>query len=275
METLPCKNITLTLDRPLVMGVLNVTPDSFSDGGEFFTSEAAIAHAKKMAEEGTDIIDIGGESTRPGSVRISAQEELSRVIPVIDVLLKELNIPLSIDTTKPEVAEECLRRGVHILNDVTGLRNKEMVRVAATYNVPTIVMHMQGTLETMQIHPSYTNVVEDIKIYLGKQAQKAKEAGITYIIIDPGIGFGKTLEHNLAIIKHLQEFKTLGYPLLIGPSRKTFIGKILNAEPDNRLEGTLAAVTACVLNGADIIRVHDVKTCKRAIQIAHAIRNQE
>lgn len=273
MNTIICKDIVLTLDRPLLMGILNVTPDSFSDGGKFFSPESAVAHAKQMAIDGADIIDIGGESTKPGSERISPKEELRRVMPVIKILLEELHVPLSIDTMKPEVAEECLKLGVHILNDVTGLRNEHMMKVAARYNVPTIIMHMQGTPETMQISPSYTYIIEDIKTYLETQAQKAKEAGIKQIIIDPGIGFGKTIEHNLSIIKHLQTFRELGYPLLIGPSKKGFIGKILNLDADQRLEGTIAAVTACILNGADIIRVHDVQVCKRAITIANAIKS--
>lgn len=273
MKTIVCRDITLALERPLIMGVLNVTPNSFNDGGKFFSPKATITHAKQMIADGADIIDIGGESTRPGSVRISKEEELRRIIPIIELLLKEPPIPISIDTMKPEVAEECLKRGVHILNDITGLRNERMIKVAARYNVPTIIMHMQGTPETMQINPAYTDVIEEIKIYLETQAQKAKEAGIDQIIIDPGIGFGKTVEHNLTIIKHLQTFKELGYPLLIGPSRKAFIGKILNLDVDQRLEGTLAAVTACVLNGADILRVHDVKECKRAIAIADAIKS--
>jgi len=265
--------MVLSLEHPLVMGVLNVTPDSFSDGGQFFSPDKAIAHAKQMVKNGADIIDIGGESTRPRSKRISKEEELRRVLPVIDILLKEPQIPLSIDTIKPEVADECLKLGVHILNDVTGLRNEQMIEVAARYNVPTIIMHMQGTPETMQVHPTYGEVIEDIKTHLKEQAQKAQAAGISQVIIDPGIGFGKTVEHNLAIIKNLRSFKELGYPLLVGPSRKTFMGKILNLEAQDRLEGTLAAVTACVLNGADILRVHDVKECKRAITIAHAIKS--
>lgn len=274
MTTIAFKNLTLKLDRPLIMGILNVTPDSFSDGGKFFSPEKAIAHARQMIADGADIIDIGGESTRPNSIRISADEELRRVLPVLKVLLKETSVPISIDTMKPEVADRCLGAGAHMLNDVTGLRNQEMVNIAAKHNVPTIIMHMQGTPETMQLNPTYKNVVSDIKRYLKTQAKKAKAAGIEQIIIDPGIGFGKTIEHNLTIIKHLSKFKGLGYPLLIGPSRKSFIGKILNiGVPQHRLEGTLAAVTACVLNGADIIRLHDVKECKRAATIAHEIKN--
>src|SRR3989338_1524750 len=271
MDTIRCKNYVLHLNCTLIMGILNVTPDSFSDGGNFFSPEKAIAHAKQMAEEGADIIDIGGESTRPGSEPISVEEELRRVIPIIEVLLHEVKIPLSIDTMKPEVAEECLKRGVHMLNDVTGLRNPKMVKIAAKYGVPTIIMHMQGERKTMQENPHYDEVADNIKSYLQAQAEQATKAGISQIIIDPGIGFGKTVGHNLLLLKNLSKFKELGFPVLIGPSRKSYLGKILGSEVDDRLEGTLAAVTVCVLNGADIIRVHDVKECKKAVVVAGAI----
>lgn len=268
-----CKNHTLKLDHPLIMGVLNVTPDSFSDGGKFFDQKAAIKHAQQMIKDGADIIDVGGESTRPDSEPVSKEEELRRVLPLIKAL-KDSPVPLSIDTMKPEVADAALNAGASILNDVTGLRNQEMVKIAAKHNVPTIIMHMLCTPKTMQANPEYKDVVKEVKSYLKTQAEKAKAAGITQIIIDPGIGFGKTVEHNLQLIKHIPEFKKLGYPVLMGPSRKSFIGKLLNIDnPEDRLEGTLAAVTACVLNGADILRVHDVKECKRAIQIAHAIKS--
>lgn len=264
----------LKFDRPLIMGVLNITPDSFSDGGKFLDPQTAIAHAKQMAADGADIIDIGGESTRPGSIRITAKEELDRVIPVLRVLVKELNTAISIDTMKPEVANECFQLGAHILNDVTGLRNEEMIKVAAKHNVPTIIMHMQSTPETMQENPTYHDVVQDIKTYLKTRAQKAKEAGIQQIIIDPGIGFGKTVEHNLQILKRLHEFQDLGYPILVGPSRKTFIGKLTgDLPPTERLEGTLAAVAIAIFNGANMIRAHDAKETKRAVQIATAIKN--
>ena len=271
MKSIKCRNYTLMLDHPIIMGILNVTPDSFSDGGRFLSPEAAISHAKQMVADGAEIIDIGGESTRPGSDPVPAEEELHRVIPVVDALLREVDVPISIDTMKPEVADACLKLGVHILNDVTGLRNPDMIKIAAKYNIPTIIMHMKGMPKTMQLESSYDNVIEDIKSYLQQQAIKAKATGISQIILDPGIGFGKTVEHNLTIIKNLLQFKKLGYPLLIGPSRKSFIGKILDLDVDNRLEGTIAAVTAAVFYGADIIRVHDVKECKRAAMLASAI----
>lgn len=273
MHIITCKEVTLTLDRPLIVGILNVTPDSFSDGGKFYKPDAAIAHAKQMIRYGADIIDIGGESTRPDSERISTEEELRRLLPVLNALVSKVKVPISIDTMKAEVAEECIKQGAHMINDVSGLRSEKMVEVIARHKVPVIIMHMAGTPETMQENPSYTNVIGEIKEYLKAQAEKAKAAGIEQIIIDPGIGFGKTLEHNLSLIKNLNEFKALGYPLLIGPSRKSFIGSILNLDVDDRLEGTLAAVTACILGGADIIRVHDVKECKRAAMVADTIKN--
>ena len=256
----------MDLSKPLIMGILNVTPDSFSDGGKFNSVENAISHAKQMLEEGADIIDVGGESTRPGSDPVSLEEELARVIPVIDELLK-LDTTISIDTTKPEVAEECLKRGVHILNDVTGLRDPKMLEVAAKYDVPVIIMHMLGEPKTMQNDIHYDDVVVEIKCYLQIQATKAKQAGISHIILDPGIGFGKTVEHNYEIIRRLAEFTELGYPVLVGPSRKSFLG----GDIKDRLPGTIAAVTACILNGAKIVRVHDVKECAQAIKIAQKL----
>jgi len=273
MNKLICKKYVLSLQKPLIMGILNVTPDSFSDGGKYMTVEKAVDQAKKMVSEGADIIDIGGESTRPGSEAVRIEEELRRVLPVVDRLLKEISVPISIDTMKPEVADECLYRGVHILNDITGLRNEEMTKVAAHYNVPVIIMHMQGTPKVMQEKPHYNDVIKEIKNYLQKQAREAQKRGISQVIIDPGIGFGKTVEHNLLILKHLREFKMLDYPLLVGLSRKSFIGKILDLPVEDRLEGTLTAITACLLNGADIVRVHDVKECKRVLKVVGAIRD--
>ena len=272
MKAIHCKKHVLKLDHTLIIGILNVTPDSFSDGGRFLNPAAAIKHAQQMMADGADIIDVGGESTRPGSEPVPIKEELRRVAPVIKELVK-LKILVSIDTMKPEVADTCLSLGASMLNDVTGLRNPEMIKVAAQHNVPTIIMHMLGTPKTMQANPHYRNVVDDVKRYLQTQAEKAKTAGIEQVILDPGIGFGKTVEHNLQLIKNIAALKELGYPIAVGPSRKSFIGKILNIDnPQDRLEGTLAAVTLCVLYGADIIRVHDVKECTRAIRIAEAIK---
>ncbi len=268
---LKLRTASLVLDRPVIMGILNVTPDSFSDGGKFLDPARAVEHAMKMAADGADIIDIGGESTRPGSDPVPLEEELRRVVPVMQ---KMLAVPLSIDTTKPEVAEACLSLGVELLNDVTGLRNPDMMQVAAKHNVPTTIMHTRGEPKTMQDDPVYDDVVAEIAKYLASQALKARKAGVEQVLIDPGIGFGKTTEQNLALIKHLDVFRALGYPVVIGPSRKSHIGKVLGPldTPPERLEGTLAEVAIAVLNGADIIRVHDVLACRRAAIIAHAIR---
>ncbi len=273
MQQLVLKNITLNLDRPLIVGILNVTPDSFSDGGKFLSTSAALAHARQMIEDGADIIDAGGESTRPGSTGISLDEELARVLPVVKELVKEISVPLSIDTRKQEVAQACLELGAHIINDVSGLADEKMIKVAAHFKAPVVIMHMKGTPVSMQYAPIYENVIEEIALFLSERALRARQLGIEQIIIDPGIGFGKTIEHNLSIIKHLAEFKELGYPIFIGPSRKSFLGNMLKIEVSERLSPTLAAVTACVLNGADFLRVHDVKECKRAILVADAIKN--
>ena len=261
----------LNYNKPLIMGVLNVTPDSFSDGGKFLDADKAVAHAKQMIKDGADIIDIGGESSRPGSDPVSEEEELKRVKPIIERLVKEIEVPISIDTCKPRVAEECIKLGAKIINDISGL-NKEMRNVAAKYKVPVIIMHMLGSPKTMQENIQYDDIINDIKSFLKDRIDKAKAAGITEIIIDPGIGFGKTTENNLQILKRLDEFKSLGCPVLVGPSRKSFIGNITGLPVTERLEGTLAAISIAVFNGADIIRVHDVKECKRAVQIADAIR---
>lgn len=258
--------------KTLIMGILNVTPDSFSDGGLFTNADKAIVHAKQMVKDGADIIDVGGESTRPGSLPVSEKEELRRVKPVIEKLLKEINAPISIDTYKPKVAEECLKLGAHMVNDVTGLGNKNMIDIVKKYQVPAIIMHMKGKPKIMQNNPKYKDVVNDIRRFLKERILNARKAGIKQIIIDPGIGFGKTTEHNLQILKRLGEFKELKCPILIGPSRKTFIGNITGMPTGERLEGTLAAVAIAVMNGANIVRVHDVKECRRAVQIADAIR---
>ena len=280
MRILNARDRLISLDHTIIIGTLNVTPDSFYDGGKFVIPEIALAHAHTMAEDGADIIDIGGESTRPGSESISAETELSRLVPVLSLLLEKLTIPISIDTTKAEVARECLRMGAHIINDVSGLQDPQMRKVIAEYNVPAVIMHMKGIPKIMRYSTQtqealYTDVIGEIKTFLFKRAKEAKKDGISQIIIDPGIGYGKRLEDNLAIIKNLAEFKALGYPILVGVSRKSFIGKLLNLEPEDRLEGTLAANTACILYGADMLRVHDVKEAKRAAAVAKAIAQSE
>jgi dihydropteroate synthase len=267
-----CKEHTLRFEKTLIMGILNVTPDSFSDGGLFNTVDIAVAHAKKMVSDGADLIDVGGESSRPGSEPLSEKEELARILPVVTRLVGEVSVPISIDTYKPLVAETCLKAGAHLINDITGLTNPNMREVASKNNVPVILMHMLGTPKSMQQKPIYQDVLGEIKSFFQKQIATAHKSRIQQIIIDPGIGFGKTVEHNLQILKHLETFKTLGCPILIGPSRKSFIGTITGLPVNERLEGTIAAVTVAVMNGANIVRVHDVKECRRAIQVADAVR---
>ena len=260
--------------RTQIVGILNITPDSFSDGGEYFTPERALQHAQELIAEGADILDIGGESSRPGSEPVSEEEELRRVIPLIEKLAREIETPISIDTYKPRVAAEALAAGAALVNDITGFRDADMRRVAAEKAAPVILMHMQGEPKTMQANPHYDDVVLDIKKFFTERTALAKKDGVTEIILDPGIGFGKTLEHNLTILKRLNEFLDLGYPLLVGPSRKSFIGALNdNAPAGERLEGTIAAVVAARLAGAAYVRVHDVAECRKALQVADAIAN--
>lgn len=263
----------ITLDRTLVMGVLNVTPDSFSDGGEFFDADLAINRGVEMARQGADIIDIGGESTRPRSDPVSPEEELKRVRPVVEGLLQKVDVPISIDTRRPIVAKESIEMGAQMVNDVSGLRDPEMISTVADLKVPVVVMHMLGTPKTMQEKPEYKDVMGEIIGYLRNQIDNAVKGGIQRenIIVDPGIGFGKTVEHNLEIIRRLGEMRSLGLPILVGASRKSFIGKILDSEMDERLEGSLAALVSSVLNGVNIVRVHDVVESIRAVKIADSI----
>lgn len=254
-----------------------MTPDSFSDGGLYRDPDAAVEHALRMAEEGADIIDVGGESTRPSgvygeTVRVSAQEEMDRVVPVIERIVQRSGIPVSIDTTKSAVAEAALAAGAVMVNDISGLTfDPEIAAVTARHNAALVVMHIQGTPETMQIAPRYTDVVAEVRDALVLSAAQASAAGVRTIIVDPGIGFGKTTEHNLSLMKHLGECSALGYPLLVGPSRKGFIGAVLGLPVDQRLEGTAAACAAAILNGANILRVHDVHAMKRVASLTDAI----
>lgn len=259
----------------VVMGILNVTPDSFSDGGRYFDSQKAIGRGLELAEEGADVIDIGGESTRPGARPLSAQEEIERVLPVIRGLRRALSIPLSIDTYKAEVARAVLDAGADVVNDISALRfDPAMVSLIVREKVPVVLMHMQGTPQTMQTSPHYEDVLRQVKDFLSRRVAFALGAGVApeRIVIDPGIGFGKNLEHNLALLRGIPSLTSVGQPVLVGPSRKTFIGKILNLGPDDRLEGSLAAAVAAVLGGAHMIRMHDVKEAKRAITLADALR---
>lgn len=258
--------------RTHIMGVLNVTPDSFSDGGQFYDADNALRRAFQMVEEGADFIDVGGESTRPGSEVVSVDEELRRVIPIIEHLAKSASAPISIDTYKSPVAASALDAGAVIVNDISALRfDAAMMDVIARRDASLVLMHIKGTPKTMQIDPQYGDVVEDICDALHESILMAEREGIGQIIVDPGIGFGKTLMHNLEIIRRLKEFHRLGYPVLVGPSRKSFIGKLLDLPVGERLEGTAAAVAASIMNGANIVRVHDVKEMKRVAGVVDAI----
>jgi dihydropteroate synthase len=259
-------------ERTVIMGILNVTPDSFTDGGMFFDVASAVARAKEMMSQGADIIDIGGESSRPGAKPVSAEEEIRRVLPVIKKILSESEVPISVDTYKPQVAEECLKAGALIINDITGLRNEEMIKVCAKYRASVIIMHMKGNPETMQDAPKYEDIIAEIMAFFKDRIEAAEKAGITKIMLDPGIGFGKTLEHNIEIMRRLSEFRDLGYPLMIGTSRKSFIKKLTDAKTNQELlPGTLATVCLSVMGGVDVIRVHDVAECRKALDVVDAV----
>jgi len=272
------KKIEISPDRSYIVGIVNVTPDSFSGDGLYKNfgikgQEIILEYAFKLAKDGADIIDIGGESSRPNASPVSLKEELARVIPVIRSLSKKIKTPISVDTYKPEVAIAALDNGASIINDITGLRDAKMRKVVNRYKAGAIIMHSKGSPLTMQKNPSYDNVIEDIIDYFNKSMARCLDAGIARnrIIIDPGIGFGKTIEHNLRILKNLKAFKSLGQPILIGTSRKSFIGKILNAQINERLSGTIATCILARQEGANLFRVHDVKEVKRALTIQDKI----
>ena len=261
----------------LVMGIVNVTPDSFSDGGKFFSPEVAISHASKLITQGADIIDIGGESTRPGAEQVSESEELKRVIPVIEKIRTDNpTILISIDTTKASVAKHAVEAGADIINDVSGLSfDNNMIGIVESFNVPVVIMHMKGNPQNMQLNPKYKDIVNEILDFFKMKIKIAIQSGInrSMIILDPGIGFGKTVEHNFELLSRLNEFNVLELPIMIGPSRKSFIGITLDLPPEDRVEGTAAAVSAGVMNGASIVRVHDVKSMKRVVRIIEKVRN--
>lgn len=253
--------------RTYIMGILNVTPDSFSDGGHFYDVDSAVAHARQMVEEGADIIDVGGESTRPGFKPVSADEEINRVVPVVQRLAQELDIPISIDTYKAKTAIAAIEAGADMINDIWGFKaDMDMAAVAAKYKVPICLMHNKN-------EAVYNNLIEDVLTELKQSLDIALNAGVEAgnIIVDPGIGFGKTWEHNLAIMRHLEEFKRLDYPILLGTSRKSFIGRVLDLPVDDRLEGTLATTVVGIVKGVDIVRVHDVKPNKRVAVMTDAM----
>ncbi len=269
---------TLDLSRPVLMGILNITPDSFSDGGNFFDVDKAVAHGLEMAEQGAAIIDVGGESTRPGSEPVPAQEQIKRTAPVIEKLSAQINIPISIDTTLSPVAQAALDAGAAIVNDIAALRSDDSLpEIITRYNAGVILMHMQGTPRDMQKNPTYKDVVREIKIFLQERINFARSRGIArdHIAIDPGIGFGKTLEHNLEILRRLSEFHELEVPVLIGASRKRFIAAVLDIEqPNQRIWGDAAVTAWCAGATVHIIRVHDVKEMVQIVKMVRAIRSQ-
>jgi len=283
MKTLKIGDKTFELGkRTLVMGVLNVTPDSFSDGGLYFSVEKAVKHALLMEKQGADIIDVGGESTRPGAKAVSKDEEIKRVIPVIEELIDKSSIPVSIDTYKSDIAMKALDLGAGMVNDVTALQgDKKLVNIVAKYDVPICLMHMKGTPRSMQINPVYDDVVKEIHDFLKERAEYAMLHDIKKenIVVDPGIGFGKRtgrgIEDNCEILRRLSELKGLGFPLMVGASRKTFIGNVCgSSQPlplSERLEGSLAAACLAVVNGADIVRVHDVKETRRCVDLVDCV----
>ena len=284
MSMLKIGKKTFDLDkRTLIIGILNVTPDSFSDGGKHFSTDDAVKHAVLMEKEGADIIDIGGESTRPSAKTISLDEEMNRTIPVIEQLIEEINIPVSIDTYKSDVARRALDLGVGMINDISALKtDRNLASVVAEYKVPICLMHMKGNPRNMQINPTYDDVVKEIHDFLKERAEFALFCDIKKenIIIDPGIGFGKRtgrgVEDNCEILRRLSEFKNLGFPVMIGASRKKFIGNVCGGDDDplpvsDRLEGSLAAACLAVINGANIVRVHDVKETRRCVDLVDCI----
>jgi dihydropteroate synthase len=261
-------------DRTFVMGIVNVSPDSFYDGGRHFSTERAVEHGRRLAQEGADLLDVGGESSRPGAEPVPLEEEKARVLPVIEELAACCDVPVSVDTYKADVAKAALEAGAVMVNDISGLRfDSRMAGVVAGAGAAVIVMHMQGKPGTMQDSPEYGNVMGEIVEEIGAMVEKAIEGGVgrDRILVDPGIGFGKKLEHNLHLLRHLSELRVFGRPIVVGPSRKAFIGAVSDLPPEERLEGTIAAVCHCVAAGAEVVRVHDVKAVRRAVQVADAI----
>jgi dihydropteroate synthase len=266
---------TLLLDRPLVLGIVNVTPDSFSDGGRWAGPEEAVAHALALVAEGADLLDIGGESSRPGSRPVALDEELARVVPVVGALAEQTSVLLSIDTTKAEVARQCLAAGAHIINDITALTgDPDLAGVVRDFGAGVILMHMQGTPETMQLAPAYTDVVAEVESFLEARLQTAADLGIagSQVVLDPGIGFGKTLEHNLELLAHLDRLRRLGRPVCLGVSRKGFLGRLLNRPLPERLAGSLAAACyALASRSAQLLRVHDVAATRDVVTLFSAL----
>jgi dihydropteroate synthase len=274
---LQCAGKGLDLHQPRVMGILNVTPDSFSDGGSFFDQGQALEHALQMVEEGAAIIDIGGESTRPGSAEVSIADEIARVVPIIEHLAPRIPVPISIDTSKPEVMQAAVAAGAGMINDVYALRREGALAMAATLRVPVCLMHMQGEPRTMQQQPLYHDVVAEVHDFLVERISECESAGIAreQIVIDPGFGFGKSLAHNLSLLKHLALFTSLGVPLLAGMSRKSMIGAVLERPVAERLYGSIAVAVMAAQQGASIIRVHDVRPTVEALRMVLAVEGAD
>jgi len=267
--------LSLSLESPLVMGVVNITPDSFYDGGKYFNEQDAIKRAEQIISEGADIIDFGAASTRPGAEDIGPDEELKRLTPVLEYVVKHHNkIPVSIDTFHSSVAKKAVAQGASLINDISGgTLDADMIQTVADLGVPYILMHMQGNPKTMQIEPHYVDVVEEVYDYFLQRINQLKPAGVKQIIIDPGFGFGKTVEHNFSLLKHLDRFKSLGLPIMAGLSRKSMINKVLKTKPENALTGTITLNTIALLNGANILRVHDVKEARQVIQLVNKLKS--
>lgn len=269
-----CGRSVVSLERPLVMGILNVTPDSFSDGGLFDEPLEALAHASRLLAEGADILDVGGESTRPGACELSDAEEISRVRPVVARLAAETDVPVSIDTRHASVARACVEAGASIINDVAGFRDPAMIEAAASCDAGVVVMHMLGDPGSMQLDPRYADVCAEVRSWLLERAASLEGAGVAgdRIVLDPGIGFGKTLEHNIALLRGLPELAACGYPVLVGASRKRFIGALTGIDvPSERLGGSIAAAVWAVEHGASVVRVHDVGPTVQAVRVARAL----
>jgi dihydropteroate synthase len=272
---LHCGNFQLNLYRPQVMGIINVTPDSFSDGGKHLLSDAALAHAQRLIAEGADLLDIGGESTRPGAKPVTVKQELARVLPVIEGL-RGVSVPISIDTSKPEVMQGAIAAGAQMVNDINALRDTSSMRAIASSNVAVILMHKQGDPQTMQTQPRYQDVVVEVREFLRERIAAAEAAGIqtSRIVIDPGFGFGKTLEHNLALLRELHELTGLGVPVLAGLSRKSMLGALTGQDVTQRLPASIAAALIAVQRGAAIVRVHDVRATVDALKILSAVNGE-
>ncbi|PZP62972.1 MAG: dihydropteroate synthase [Azospira oryzae] len=269
---LRCGRFTLDLSRPLVMGVVNVTPDSFSDGGRYFSAQAAVEHAKSLVAEGADLLDIGGESTRPGAEPVPVEEELRRVLPVLEAVVP-LGVPVSVDTMKPEVMRAAIGVGVAMVNDIMALRQPGALEAVARSDVAVCLMHMQGEPRTMQLNPTYSDVVREVRDFLAERMAAAEAAGIARerIVVDPGFGFGKTRSHNLELFRNLPAFAALGAPVLVGLSRKSVLGKLTGREVGERLAASLAAALLAVERGASIVRVHDVAATRDALAVLAAV----